>query len=146
MKKGSLVYDETYPAAASSRVADLETRLGTTLPKEYRTYLATQDGGTLAGYNNQGLEVIFGVGEVPEWASLWHVLEGWQDVLPAGFIPVGSDAGGSFFLLAISGHDKGSVWYWSSELEEDDSGEAVSVQHERLSDSWDEFLSSVTAD
>ncbi|GAA2447358.1 hypothetical protein GCM10010191_75780 [Actinomadura vinacea] len=139
----TLIYDETYPAAPPRRLAELEERLGARLPESYRKYLQAQDGGTLASYNNQGIEIIFGIGDVPEWASLWPALNSRGDVIPHGYVPVGTDAGGSLFLLAVTGHDRGSVWYHSHELEEDDSGHLTPVQNERLSNSWDEFLSSI---
>lgn len=139
----SLTYEETFPAAPASKLAELEERLGATLPEPYRAYLATQDGGALEGYNNHGIEIILGIGEVPQWSSLWYLLSQESDILPAGFIPVGSDAGGGLFLLAVAGSDRGSVWHQSSETEEDDSGTITPVSRERLADSWDSFLSSI---
>lgn len=138
-----LIYDKIYPAASMEKLADLEKRLGVTLPESYRAYLGVQDGGTLGGYNNHGIEIILGIGDVPKWSSLWYLLDIEGDVIPKGYIPVGTDAGGSLFLLAVAGQDRGSVWYQSSELEEDDSGVVSPVTFERLADSWDAFLTSI---
>lgn len=138
-----VTYRDTYPAAPASKLTELEERLGARLPEPYRAYLATQDGGALEGYNNHGLEIILGIGEVPRWSSLWYLLSQEGDVIPAGCIPVGSDAGGGLFLLAVTAEDRGSVWYQSSELEEDDAGVTHPVVLERLADSWDEFLASI---
>lgn len=139
----SLTYEETFPAAPASRLAELEERVGARLPDPYRAYLAVQDGGALEGYNNHGIEIILGIGEVPKWSSLWYLLDQERDVLPAGFIPVGSDAGGGLFLLAVTGADRGSVWHQSSEVEVDDAGVTSPVSRERLADSWDDFLASI---
>jgi hypothetical protein len=139
----SLTYRETYPTAPASRLTELEERLGARLPEPYRAYLAAQDGGALEGYNNHGIEIILGIGEVPKWSSLWYLLSQDGDVIPSGCIPVGTDAGGGLFLLAVTSQDRGSVWYQSSELEEDDAGVTTPVVLERLADSWDEFLSSI---
>lgn len=139
----SPIYEETYPAAPSSRLVELEEQLGARLPEPYRAYLATQDGGALQGYNNHGIEIILGIGEVPRWSSLWHLLGRASDVIPAGCIPVGTDAGGGLFLLAVTDRDHGSVWYQGSEVEEDDAGALRPVVRERLADSWDEFVSSI---
>ncbi|MFG1906834.1 SMI1/KNR4 family protein [Kribbella sp. NPDC048928] len=65
------------------------------------------------------------------------------DVIPSGWIPVGTDAGGGLFMLAVAAEDPGSVWYQSSELEEDDAGVSYPVVRERLAGSWTEFLSSI---
>ncbi|MGH3351810.1 MAG: SMI1/KNR4 family protein [Nocardioides sp.] len=138
-----LTYEEAFPGAPASKLTELEARLVAKLPEPYRAYLSTQDGGALEGYNNQGLEIIFGVGDVPEWASLWHRLSQDSDVIPTGFIPVGTDAGSDLFLLAVTGTDRGSVWYQSNEMEEDDAGKLTPVESERLADSWDEFLASI---
>ncbi|NBE56746.1 SMI1/KNR4 family protein [Streptomyces boluensis] len=135
--------EEIFPAAPPSRLTELEQRLGAKLPDAYRAYLGTQDGGALAGYNNVGIEVIFGVGEVPRWASLWRSLDSSGDVIPEGCIPVGADGGGGLFLLAVTGEDRGAVWYQSSELEEDDSGVVFPVVRDRLAGTWGEFLSSI---
>ena len=43
----------------------------------------------------------------------------------------------------MTGTDRGSVWYQSNEMEEDDAGELTPVESERLADSWDEFLASI---
>ena len=139
----SLAYEETFPPAPASKLDELEERLGVTLPEPYRAYLTSQDGGALEGYNNHGLEIILGIGEVPQWSSLWYLLGQESDVLPAGFIPVGSDAGGGLFLLAVAGADRGSVWHQSSEVEVDDAGVPSPVDQERLADSWDEFVASI---
>jgi hypothetical protein len=139
----SPAYRETYPAAAASRLIELEDHLGARLPEPYRAYLAGQDGGALEGYNNHGIEIILGIGEVPQWSSLWYLLGQDGDVIPSGWIPVGTDAGGGLFMLAVAAEDPGSVWYQSSELEEDDAGVSYPVVRERLADSWTEFLSSI---
>lgn len=139
----SLTYEETFPAAPTSKLEELEKRLGVRLPEPYRAYLATQDGGALEGYNNHGIEIILGIGEVPKWSSLWHLLDQEAEFLPTGHIPVGSDAGGSLFLLDVTGPNPGSVWYQSSEMEQDDNGVTSPVVLDRLADSWDEFLSSI---
>lgn len=139
----SVTYRKTYPAAPSSKLVELEELLGARLPEAYRDYLMTQDGGTFRGYNNQGIEIVLGIGEVPKWSSLWFLLRQEGEFLPAGHIPVGSDAGGSLFLLDVTGPNRGSVWYQSSELEEDEDGTTTPVVLERLADSWDEFLASL---
>ncbi|MEU8223709.1 SMI1/KNR4 family protein [Kribbella sp. NPDC048915] len=136
-------YARTYPPAAPSRLTELESKLGARLPEPYRAYLSTQDGGALEGYNNHGLEIVTGIGDVPRWSSLWYLLSVDGDVIPAGWIPVGTDAGGGLFLLVVTGEDSGSVWYQSSELEEDDEGVTTPVVRERLADSWDQFLASI---
>ena len=136
-------YEQTFPADTSGKVVALEELLGARLPEDYRNYLRRQDGGALEGYNNHGIEIICGVGEVPKWSSLWHLLSTQGDVIPAGFIPVGSDAGGGLFLLAVAGADRSSVWHQSSETEGDAAGAVSPVSRERLADSWDEFLSSI---
>jgi hypothetical protein len=40
-----------------------------------------------------------------------YVLE--EPRIPAAFVPVGRDPGGSLFLLGIAGEHFGSVWYWA---------------------------------
>ncbi|TCC18687.1 SMI1/KNR4 family protein [Kribbella speibonae] len=139
----SPAYREPYPAVPESRLTELEEQLGARLPEPYRVYLAAQDGGALEGYNNHGIEIILGIGEVPKWSSLWYLLGQERDVIPGGWIPVGTDAGGGLFLLVVTAQDRGSVWYQSSELEEDDDGVSHPVVRERLADSWDEFLASI---
>lgn len=138
-----LRYERTFPAAPSYRLVEFEEILGARLPEPYRDYLTAQDGGTFKGYNNHGIEIVLGIGEVPKWSSLWLLLSQEGEFLPAGHIPVGSDAGGSLFLLDVTGSNRGSVWYQSSELEEDDEGRTAPVVLERLADSWDEFLASI---
>ncbi len=136
-------YDERYSAAPPEKVAELEARVGGPLPASYREYLAQQDGGTLSSYNNEGVETIFGIGDVPEWASLWKELDAWGDVLPSGFLPVAGDAGGNLFCLSLRDDDAGSVWFWNHELEVAEDGSAVSIEVTRSADTWSTFLDSL---
>jgi len=136
-------YDEQYQAAAPEKLDELERRVGRQLPASYREYLSVQDGGTLSPYNNEGVETIFGIGDVPEWASLWKELDAWDDVLPSGFLPVAGDAGGNIFCLSLRGDDAGSVWFWNHELEVAEDRSAASIEVTRRADTWTAFLDSL---
>jgi cell wall assembly regulator SMI1 len=59
----------------------LEQRIGLRLPDHYRDYLLQQDGGRMQD-NNRAVKHIFGIGQVPDYASMWRTLETYSERVP----------------------------------------------------------------
>jgi cell wall assembly regulator SMI1 len=120
-------YVRREPPASPELVARLEEQVGRALPDDYRSYLLEQDGGRLAD-NNQALINIFGLGQVPDWTSMWAKLETFHGRIPAWLLPVAQDAYGNLFAISLRPSDFGSVWFWDHE-EEADEGEPPSEEN-----------------
>jgi cell wall assembly regulator SMI1 len=135
-------YVRREPPASAELVDRLEQRVGRPLPPEYRDYLRQQDGGRLDN-NSRALNTIFGVGEVPEWASMWDVLETYRERVPDWLLPVADDAFGNLFTVSLRNQDRGSVWFWNHELEADEGEPPTEENLKPMAPSWPVFLDSL---
>ncbi len=132
-------YRRREPGASPELVERLEARIGTSLPPEYREYLLAQDGGRLAS-NDGAVKNIFGLDDVPEWASMWENLDVYNGRVPSWLLPVADDEYGNLYAISVRPADFGSVWFWDHE-EEADEGEPASEENISLkAASWSGFL------
>ncbi|BCJ70026.1 SMI1/KNR4 family protein [Polymorphospora rubra] len=134
----SAIYREQEPPAPSDRLDLLERRLGRPLPADYRRYLTESDGGWLAD-NTGAVKNIFGVGDVPDSASLWEVLDVYRHRVPAWLLPVADDEYGNLICLSLRDTDLGTVWFWDHEEEAGDGAPAEDNIAVRAG-SWEQFL------
>ncbi len=137
-------YVRREPPASPELVARLEGQLSRALPDDYRDYLLQQDGGRLED-NTEAVINVFGLGEVPDWTSMWHKLETFRGRVPAWLLPVAQDAYGNLFAISLRPSDFGSVWLWDHE-EEADEGEPPSEENTQCkAGSWAGFLEGLRA-
>jgi cell wall assembly regulator SMI1 len=135
-------YVRREPPASAELINRLEQRVGRPLPPEYRDYLREQDGGRLDN-NSRAINTIFGIGDVPEWASMWDVLETYSERVPDWLLPVADDAFGNLYAVSLRNEDRGSVWFWNHELEADE-GEAPTEENlKSMAATWPAFLASL---
>lgn len=125
-------------------VARLEAQLGHPLPDDYRDYLLTQDGGRLAD-NDEAVINVFGLGEVPDWTSMWNKLETFHDRVPAWLLPVAQDAYGNLFAISLRPSDFGSVWFWDHEEEANEGEPPTEDNIQFKAPSWTGFLEGLRA-
>jgi cell wall assembly regulator SMI1 len=128
--------------AAPEQIEWLQQRIGGSLPPSYRTYLAEQDGGRLEN-NNEAVNTIFGLGDLPEWASLWEQLDVYDGRVPDWLLPVADDEYGNLYAISLRPQDNGAVWFWDHE-EEADEGDPPTEDnlHYKAAD-WQDFLSNL---
>ncbi len=114
------------------RLRQFEKELGEKLPGEYRKFLLRHNGGCpeprafKIHWKNPELAETY-----PEsYIGSFHALDGESSNLaesyrlgrkwfPRSMIPIGNDIGGNELLLAISGKERGGVFYWVQELAEE---------------------------
>ncbi|MFF5234697.1 SMI1/KNR4 family protein [Dactylosporangium sp. NPDC000521] len=143
-------YKETGPPAPEDGIHRLEALVGRSLPVEYRSYLAAQDGGWLEDNsfstedNSYSVDEIFGVREdAPYSANIWKMIQVFNGRLPAWMLPVASDAGGNLYALSMRDTDFGSVWFWDHEEEEPEAGEEELILElgiAKVAEDWSSFL------
>jgi len=135
----AVAYRHREPPASPEQIVRLEERLGRALPADYRDYLLAQDGGRLAS-NDRAVDTIFGLGDVPDWASMWDKLDVLKDRMPSWLVPVADDAYGNLYAVSLRPSDFGSVWFWDHE-EEADEGQPPSEENISFkAGSWTAFL------
>jgi cell wall assembly regulator SMI1 len=133
-------YVRREPPASPELVARLEQQLGRALPPEYRDYLLAQDGGRLDN-NDRHVNTVFGLGEVPDWASMWRKLNVYEGRVPAWLLPVAYDDGGNLYAVSLRPEDFGTVWFWDHEGEpEYDDDPPTEDNIELVAKDWAGFL------
>ena len=138
----AVTYRERRSPASELLLERLERRVGCALPADYRSYLAEQDGGELSD-NTEAIREVFGLGEVSEFASMWHELEVYADRVPYWLLPVASDQFGNLFAVSLRDEDNGSVWFWDHEEEADEGEPPTEANIKLMAPDWPTFLRSL---
>jgi cell wall assembly regulator SMI1 len=135
----SVAYYDRQPPATPEQIERLQQRIGRPLPTSYRAYLAEQDGGRLDN-NDQAVNTIFGVGDLPDDDSIWEQLDVYGGRVPAWLLPVADDEYGNLYAISLRAQDDGAVWFWDHE-EEADEGDPPTEDnlHYKAAD-WLDFL------
>ena len=146
----TIAFDEPAPPASPDAIRQAESRLGVTLPDDYKAFLRQQNGGKpelnfLEGgddiggahvryFLSAGPNEIEGVRDF-EFVAWRFSPEGDADhVLDPRVLPIGEDAFGNLICLVVSGEDYGAVYIWDHEEADDD--EAYTL----VTDSFREFF------
>jgi cell wall assembly regulator SMI1 len=132
-------YVRREPPAPPQLVERLEREIGQRLPDTYRNYLLHQDGGRLDN-NDEAVNTVFGLGDVPDWASMWRALKGFRHRVPAWLLPVAEDEYGNLYAISLRDEDRGSVWFWDHEEEADEGEPPTEDNIERKAPDWQTFL------
>jgi cell wall assembly regulator SMI1 len=138
----AVTYRDRRPPASAQLVARLEQYVGRELPLGYRDYLLEQDGGRLFD-NSEAVKQILGLGDVPEFASLWHELEVYADRVPYWLLPVATDEFGNLFAVSLRDEDNGSVWFWHHEEEADEDEPPTEDNIKLMAPDWPTFLAAL---
>ena len=138
----AVTYRDRRPPASTHFVARLERHVRRALPPAYRDYLLEQDGGRLCD-NSEAIKQILGLGDLPEFASLWHALEVYADRVPYWLLPVASDEFGNLFAVSLRDEDNGSVWFWDHEQEADEDEPPTEDNIKLMAPDWPTFLASL---
>jgi cell wall assembly regulator SMI1 len=85
----TVAYIDARATASPELIDRLEQQVGQRLPDDYRDHLLRQDGGSLE-FNSEGVQNIFGLGELPEYQSTWENLQVYHDRVPPWLLPVAS--------------------------------------------------------
>jgi hypothetical protein len=116
----SWTIQSTLPAVSAEELEAYESAMGVSLPEEYKRFLLSHNGGRPSPQqvdipnteHSVLLFLLYGIKEKRIPGDLAHELQRRRSDLPAGFIPIGHDPGGSPFLLATTGEHRGRVFFW----------------------------------
>ena len=114
-------FSRGFGSVSAERVADLEGRLGVTLPDDYKQFMQTVNGGVpepdsfaVLDRGHVMIGVLYGILDPPASNDLLYEneeLRSW-DELPDGFVAIGEDPGGNRLLMKIAGERAGGVYFW----------------------------------
>jgi hypothetical protein len=145
--------DTLGPPLSDVQIATLENQLGVSLPPDYASFLREHNGGApypnvfpISGFDldHQGtLAYFFGVKPgVP--TDLVNNARVFRNRVPPELLPVAAGVFGDLICLAVSGPDRGKVYFWFHEEESDD-GEAPTYDNVYfVADSFTELITSLT--
>lgn len=140
------------------RIQAVETQLGRKLPDEYKRFLLKQHGG-----HPEPCEFEFtppgGQGEDKDWGvvayflnlgdqdeTLSEYLISYEDRIPRQTLPIARDPGGNPILLAVSGKNRGKVYFFMRENEPEDEEQRQEYEHLGfIANSLDAFLEALTS-
>jgi hypothetical protein len=113
---------ERFPLPTEEQVANLEWRLKTELPGDYREFLLSFNGGVFdapeiicpdPGCPRRGLQIMYGVDSPHEATELgrdWH-LALFDDNDPIQILPIGRTSSGDLIILSVAGEDRGVIYF-----------------------------------
>jgi cell wall assembly regulator SMI1 len=153
------------PGATEQEIVQMEKKLGTSLPADYREFLRTSNGGKPKSpdspdvafpitWNGQEWAYHFkdtvlrhlgtasrGVPQTLQWIYSDQVLAQIRQYMPLDTIPIGEDWGGNPLLIGITGPNRGKVFYWASEFAPSEDGVLPNYGNVGLvANSFTEFL------
>jgi hypothetical protein len=132
-----------------AELTEMEQRLGMTIPGEYRLWLLQHNGGrpephvvqfrkTDGPYTDVGIRSFFSDAEVEGCAVNYKLI---RQRLPNRLFPMGNDSFGNLICISTSGKDKGFVYFWDHEEEE----EAANSNCYLLARKFSEFLDNLSS-
>jgi len=135
-------------------VEQTETKLGVSLPVDYRTFLLRHNGGwpepsTFPLENNPSDDHArvhyFLCIEEEDPYNLIDWAEDFQGRVPPGLLPIAVDPGGNLVCVSTSGGKSGTVYFWDHEEE---AGEGETPGYDNVyyvAENFEDFLNMLTS-
>ena len=113
--------------ATAPQIDDLESIVGTTIPTDYRRFLAEINGGrpspsAFEGPTGDGsvLNWFFTLNQEEQSYFIPRRIEVFKDRLPSKLLPSASDPFGNLVLLDLGARSVGAIYFWDHENENPD--------------------------
>ena len=141
------------PPPVESDFRNLETQFGS-LPKDYRDFLQTHNGGIPSQTNlrtKSNIRVVdnFLALTAPRgfYDSIANYISIYSRRIPSGTVPIASAGGGDLLLLDVNAASYGRILYWDHNLEADDPDLATGHHEntEEVASSFTELLAKFTS-
>jgi len=131
--------------ASESQIQLFETQIGYSLPRDYRQFLKTDNGGrpervsivfeTEGGKDESVVNYFYSLDDDSVY-SLAERFDVFEDRVPPNMIPIACDAFGNQFLMRL-GDERGAIYFWDHERENEDAEENDNVH--LIADSFSQF-------
>lgn len=118
------------PPASEDAIRALEAELATSLPADYRRFLARYNGGrpVPGGFDIRWANPALGAAHTSTEVGFFFSLDGseprvldeyrqYGDELPPGYLAIGADPGGDTILVGLEGEQRGGVYYAIHDLD-----------------------------
>ncbi|MHA3916577.1 SMI1/KNR4 family protein [Halovulum sp. GXIMD14793] len=134
----------------AEEIAAFETRLGRALPKAYKAFLLTQNGGlparSLFRYDGRRKDSVnfYGVGVATSYNNIDKTLTVFAGRIPDGFLAIGDDPGGNQICMSLD--EPGAMYLWDHEREADEGQPPTMANMHPSEPSFEAFINSLEAD
>lgn len=136
------------PPVTSEQVSQVQRVLGRDLPEPYVAFLQTRNGGRpepnasdLAEAQDWGVGVseFFGIDQSPD-LDLLEQRRFYEGRVPEDLLPVADAEGGNLICLALTGEDRGAVFFWDHEWESEEDEPPGYENLHRIAPDFDTFV------
>lgn len=111
---------QRFPLPSTARIAEIEKRLGVSLPVTYVNFLLSFNGGyfddprlvySSPGFPPDGLGTLYGIGAVDSFAEFGsdESISVFEDNYPAQVVPIGYSTIGNLIVLVTRDEDRGAI-------------------------------------
>lgn len=143
----------TGPTISEAVVLEIEHRIGSDLPTDYRDFLLKTNGGTPEdAYVPEPADIgivvtgFFSLGEASGDLSMESALSTWANRYPDGYLPIARCEGSNLLLLGVSRDVRDLVFYWDHDGEADDNEPPRTDNLTFVASSFTELIDSLTDD
>jgi hypothetical protein len=139
---------EPNEALGEESLDHLENEIGFCLPREYRTFLGTYNGGYPEpdvfdfsdGREGSSVNQFYGLTIKDNSRNILSVRNTFLNRIPARYLAIACDPGGNQICLAMAGEDEGTIIFWDHELEAEDGEPPSSENMTMIANSFNEFI------
>lgn len=122
-----LLYDKPEPVS-ELQISELEEMLKYQLPKDYRTFLKTHNGGRpkpvsfkyhdpMHGETLGSINKFFGIMDEDNWFSILGNFKDFRNEAQLGLLPIADEGGGNYIFMALDDENKGKIYYLNHNID-----------------------------
>ncbi len=137
------------PSLTETEVERVEQKWGFVFPVEYRRFLLMYNGGRPnlecfrfkgGSYGDSMIDWFLAIydGKYNNFERCYNVFKVKEKRLLDNLVPIARDPGGNLICISVSSEDRGAIYFWDHEKEQD---EATSKNVSLIADNFDEFIS-----
>lgn len=144
-------FENSFEPTDIVKIAEFELNHNISLPEDYRVFLLKSNGGkprvrrfkTIDGKQESSLMLFYPLSEdnEPNLDSIYQEFNKTGLIL-SNFLAIGDDPIGNKICISLLGNDRGSIYYWSLDMEDTDGdGYIPSYKHMSLiAKNFDDFI------
>lgn len=116
------------------------------IPNDYRNFLIKFNGGKplKSVYNdNYSVNWFFGFHNGPDWSTIYHAIDLYQNRIPSWYFPIANDPFGNLFLMSLYEENYGIIAFWDHENECDGDSAQYFENMSLIANSFTEFITNL---
>lgn len=141
---------QSFGTITSSELESFEKKFSIKLPKSYKDFLLSSNGGcpepdTFVFEDESDGSIVdyfLGIDLQEYYYNLGYTFETFRNRIPRNFLPIACDPGGNLILIGWSQKELGKIYFWDHEFEANDCEPDMSNMH-LISQDFESFLNSL---